>query len=236
MIGKILRLTMPVLLISIIYVAGCREIEGPQGPQGEQGPQGGQGPQGEQGPQGAQGEQGPQGDQGPQGEPGQDGNANVIVREVQLSNSDYANSTITILTGPSSTLGRNAKTATVDEPLVTESILENGMVLAYMKMPIGHSTTNFRWGPLPFSILNFNGTYHFKYTYGYELNRVLFQYYFEPNGDNSAPNVYNSNVPPQTYKYVIISGHVGARMALSRVNLEDHDAVMAFLETLEERE
>lgn len=204
---------------------------GPEGPRGEQGPRGLTGETGATGPQGQRGPQGLQGPAGPQGPAGQDGNANVIVKTISLTNSNYVNGSYSVKTGASSAIGYSAKIANVNEPAITESIFNNGLVLAYMKVPTGLTTNANQWAPLSFSINSVNGVYQIVYAMTHALERITFYYFFLRNTEGTIPNISTTTVPPQEYKYVIISGSVAGRLKSSRVDLNDYQAIMQFLDS-----
>lgn len=235
--------------------------QGPQGEQGEQGPQGEQGEQGEQGPQGEQGEpgrpgtpgrqgepgqqgapgkqgipgqQGAPGPQGEKGDPGADGIVQIIAKTITLTNTDYVNGTYSVMT-TTGNLQMNsilARVATIDDPDITQDVMDNGMVLVYMRVPVNSSFSNYMWTGLPFHYQGLEGAvtvYHRNYNFGYYLNKLSIAYYFSRNYEGNIPVVYNVTVPTQTYRYLIINGHVAGRMANARIDLSNLEAVEAFL-------
>lgn len=74
------------------------------------------------GPQGAQGEQGPAGAQGESGEDGETGTANVIY-------SDW------IVSGFEDDIMSTSSTFEIDAPLLTDEIINNGVILVYGRTP-----------------------------------------------------------------------------------------------------
>lgn len=210
---------------------GEQGAQGEQGPRGERGPQGPQGPLGQQGPQG---EQGPQGPQGPQGDPGADGIIQIISKTITLTNADYANGTYGVMT-TTGNLQMNsilAKVATIDDPAITQDVMDNGMVLVYMRVPVNSQFNQSMWTGLPFHYQGLEGAvtvYHRNYNFGYYLNKLSIAYYFSRNYEGNIPVVYNVTVPTQTYRYLIISGQIAGRLASARIDLSNIDAVEAFL-------
>jgi hypothetical protein len=210
------RHSIIIILCSLLVIASC---EGPAGPEGPQGPAG------------LQGEPGVQGETGEQGPPGEDGNANVIVKTITLTNENYVNGFYSVKTGATSSMGVQARLAHIDEPDITTDIENNGLVLAYIKVPIGLSALNTQWHPLPFRPTSFNGVYFMNYTYAYYEDRITFYLYFTQNRDGTVPSINNFNVPSQDYKYVIISGSVAGKMNNQNIDIENVLEVDKFLRT-----
>jgi hypothetical protein len=209
-----------VLTIVVVCFFGCGLLEGPEGPPGDQGPQG---------VKGEQGEQGSPGEQGPQGPAGEDGNANVIVKTLSLTNANYNNDFYSVKTGATSSAGIQARVAYIEDEDITTDIIENGLVLAYIRVPIGLSALNTQWTNLPFRHISSSGVFIVNYTYGYFNNQISFSFYFTRNMDGTIPQINGFTVPSQDYKYVIIKGSIAARMANARVNFNDLHAVEDFL-------
>lgn len=236
------------LLIALIFCffTSCDLFEGPEGPEGPQGIQGEQGEQGPVGPQGEigrqgtpgrQGEVGQQGAPGAQGEkgaPGEDGVIKMIAKVVTLTNADYANGTYGVMT-TTGNLQMNsilAKVATIDDPDINFDVLINGMVLVYMQVPVNSSFSQSMWTGLPFHYQGLEGAvtvYHRNYNFGYYLNKLAIAYYFSRNYEGNIPVVYNTTVPTQTFRYLIISGNIAGRLANARIDLNNMEAVEAFL-------
>ncbi|WP_373497454.1 hypothetical protein [Aquiflexum sp.] len=216
---------------------GERGEQGPRGLQGEQGPRGERGPQGPQGPlggQGPQGEQGPQGPQGPQGEAGADGKVQIISKIVTLTNADYVNGTYGMMTTTNNTSMNAifAKLSTINDPAITQDVFDNGMVLVYMRVPVNSSFSAWMWTGLPFHYQGLEGAvtvYHRNYNFGYNLNKIIISYYFSRNYEGFIPLVYDQIVPTQTFRYLIINGDISGRLANARIDLNNPDAVEAFL-------
>jgi hypothetical protein len=159
--------------------------------------EGGAGPPGPPGPPGAE---------GPQGPSGADGNADVTVKTRTLTNADYVNDFFSVRTGPTSSSGIQARVVHVDDPDITADVIENGMVTAYMEVPVGLSALNLQWHPLPFEIPAFNSVYNVHFTSAHREGRITFYYYFVRNQEGTIPSINGANVPTQRFKYVIIPG------------------------------
>jgi hypothetical protein len=203
-------------ILAFILFTSCNLVEGPQGPEGAQGIQGDQGPQGEQ------------------GEPGSDGVLQIISKTVVLTNSEYVNGTYGVMTTTNNTSLNAifAKVATIDVPEITQDVLDNGMVLVYMRVPLNASFSNSMWTGLPFHYQGLEGSvtvYHRNYNFGYYLNKISIFYYFSRNYEGFIPLIYDQTVPTQTFKYLVISSDVAAMMTDVMIDLSNHDAVEAFL-------
>jgi hypothetical protein len=170
---------------------GVDGIQGPKGDNGEDGEDGATGPQGPQGEQGEQGPEGPQGPQGPQGPAGTGGGASTTViysKWFTLGASEWADSTLPPEIGAQQ-ITRAFKTA----PSITESILDSGIVLSYIR----HSTIIGNQ-LLPYQI----------YTYVINFSPLpgrLIYYLADPATQNAA-----GIFPPDDfeYRYIIIPGNV----------------------------
>jgi hypothetical protein len=168
--------------------------------------------------------------QGPEGPAGQDGNANVITKIIELTNDDYVNGYYSVKTGPSSSLGYQARLAHIDDDDITQEIAEDGLVMAYMKVPVGLSSSNLQWHPLPFNLLSFDGVYYTNYAYTYLEGRITFYFYFQRNfEDGTMPGISGYSVPPQEYKYVIISADGVSAMESLRIDTNDAEEVDRYL-------
>lgn len=220
----------------VFLFAGCSLFEGPEGPQGDPGPQGEQGLQGEQGeegPQGEQGEQGPQGEQGEKGEPGapgEDGNANVLVKTISVANSNYEDDYLSAKHSNNTLFFFPAKVAKIEDPDITEDIIDNGLVLAYIEVPVGLAFNPSQWTSLPYTYRHLNQIYSGNYSSAYSPGTFTLYFYFTRNMDGSMPNIRDWEVPTNRIKYIIISGNVTAQMSNARIDLSDFEAVAEYLE------
>jgi hypothetical protein len=123
---KFRLLSLFALAVTFI-VASCTK-EGPEGPAGATGPQGpvgGTGPAGAAGTPGGIGPQGPVGPIGPQGVPG---TANVIY-SAWVPEGTYADTVMASL----NVGGGNARRFIVTAPSLSQAIIDNGVVLTYIK-------------------------------------------------------------------------------------------------------
>jgi len=244
-------LSLARLLIALIFFSNisCGLLEAPEGEQGPQGVQGEQGRQGEQGPAGPQGAQGQQGEAGPQGTPGQqgaqgvqgekgdpgaDGVIKMKAKVITLTNDDYVNGTYGVMTTTGNLSMNNilARVATIDDPDINTDVLINGMVLVYMRVPLNASFSSSKWTGLPFHFEGLAGSgtvYSRNYNFGYYLNKLDISYYFARNYEGDIPSVYTVTVPTQTFRYLIMSGNVAGRLANARIDLNNMEAVEAFL-------
>jgi hypothetical protein len=155
--------------LALVVFIGC---EGPEGPQGDQGPQG---------------EQGIQGIQGEQGDPG---TANVIYSDWATLDGSWRDSTI---------FGANFKVNHLNAPSLTQDIMDNGVVLCYVKY-LTHIVA------LPYT----NNTY----TLGFhiDLGRIVFS---TLKTDYTGGVVLSSNM---NFRYVLIPGGVAASGTKSTID------------------
>ena len=120
---KLRLLSLLLLAITFIFV-NCTK-EGPEGPAGATGPQGPTGNTGATGPQGPTGATGPQGPQGPAGPAG---TANVIYTAWQAPVNSWRDSSM---------LTVNYRVNHFTSTSITQSVLDQGVVLAYMRYTSG---------------------------------------------------------------------------------------------------
>ncbi len=157
-----------------------------------------------EGPVGPAGPQGPEGPAGPQGPAGEDGTAGTIVREITLGNDDYLDGEISLKIGDGAYQNRPAKVAEIEDEAITPSVMEDGLVLVYMKHRAGEGEDE--WRLLPERFLSFDEVYHIVYNAGYSTGKIRFYYYFERNRDGTMPDIRDAIVPDQAFRYVIIPG------------------------------
>jgi len=153
---------------------------------------------------GADGTNGINGEQGPQGPAG---NSNVIVKQATLDNSDYSYSSFgsELLTG--GYLYRFSKKATITEAAITQDIIDNGVVLVYLKTPISLGNAQYTWTPLPFSYLNSGNLYYTVWQIKIGLGYIDIHVFFETNNGGQIPEINTTNINTRTFKYVIMSGN-----------------------------
>ena len=154
---------------------------------------------------GVDGKDGINGEQGPQGPTG---NANVVIKQVTLDNASYSNSSYGMETTSGSYIGRFSKKARISDAAITADVIDNGIVLVYMKTPTGLGSTTYTWTPLPASILALYSGYSDVWQTKVGAGYIDIHFYFEPNApDVVLPNINTATVNTRTFKYVIISGN-----------------------------
>lgn len=206
---------MPVLFI-ILLIGSCSKDEGPAGPQGPVGPQG---------EQGIPGDDGEKGDQGEPGEDGSDGNANVVVKTITIADEHYVDDYLSGKHTDNTLFFFPAKIADIEDTDITEDIVSDGMVLAYIQVPVGLGFSPTQWVSFPYSYRHINQIYTGNYTFGYRLNTISVAFYFTRNMDGTMPNIRDWTVATNSIKYVIISGNDAASMANAKVDLSNLKAV-----------
>jgi hypothetical protein len=203
----------------LFLFTGCSMFEGPEGPQG---------PQGEQG---VPGEEGPQGEIGPQGEKGDPGNANVLIKTITITNQDYIDDYLSAKHSNNTLFFFPAKIANIEDPDISEDIVNNGLVLAYILVPIGLGFNPTQWTSLPYTYRHINQIYTGNYSSAYSLNTFSLAFYFTRNTEGSMPDIRDWTVPDNSIKYVIISGNVAGRLSNARIDLSNFHVVEEFLKT-----
>lgn len=150
---------LAVPLLALSVFTGCEGPEGPEGPQGEQGEQG---------------------EQGIQGIPGATGTANVIYSEWLPLEGDWRDSTI---------FGANFKVNHLNAPLLTQDIMDNGVILCYCSY-LSHVV------PLPYTNNSYTLAFHI------DLGKIIFT---TLKTDYTGGVVLTSSI---RYRYVLIPGGV----------------------------
>ena len=155
--------------------------------------------------------------------------ATVESGSFSLENGDYENSYFSITTGPVSAFGRSAKVATIEIPAITEQVFNEGLILVYMKIPVGLTTTATQWTQVPFEILSFEGDYLINFASAYEIGKLRIHYFFEKVNDAAViPNVFTETVPNYEFKYVIVydmTKAAGARVQSLGIDYSDYQQV-----------
>jgi hypothetical protein len=159
---------------------------------GDDGAQGPAGPQGAQGPAGATGAQGPAGATGATGATGAAGSANVISSSwLSVSMSDWKDTTMTNIP-PAQRVIKSA-------PMLTQPILDNGVILVYIKS-VQEATIN----QLPFTYSNASPRVH---NYIPQLGGIILYEYAIDGSGGVASTDYQ-------YRYILIPGGLNdGRMA-----------------------
>ena len=167
---------------------GEQGLQGPQGEQGEQGLEGPQGPQGEQGEQGPEGPQGPQGEQGEQGPEGPPGTANVMYSAwIPFNTNNWKKVT---------EFGRETQLFEITESLITNDILNSGLVYVYIKFGGAPQPR-----PLPFTGYVLSTTKEQHLWYRLVLGKIVIV--FHNLNEETDPGTFGSG---NQYRYIIIPG------------------------------
>lgn len=201
-----------VLLLMFLF-GSCSMSEGPEGPVGPQGQQG------------IPGDDGEKGDQGEPGDDGKDGNANVVVKTITVADEDYIDDYLSAKHTDNTLFFFPAKVANIEDTDITEDIVSNGTVLAYIEVPVGLGFSPTQWVSLPYSYRHINQIYTGNYSSGYRLNTISISFYFTRNMDGTMPDIRDWTVATNSIKYVIISGNDAAKMSNAKVDLGNLRAV-----------
>jgi hypothetical protein len=106
---------------------------------------------------------------------------------------------------------------------VTQSVLDDGMVLVYMQpSPVNNPN---QWAPLPYQ---FDSSFGYTYNYVYVTapGQVTLHYFFIQT-DNTAtlPTLSTYNDEVRKFKIVTVTGETGVFMAQHHVNLNNYEEV-----------
>lgn len=178
---------------------------------------------------GCEGPTGPEGLQGTPGEDGVDGNANVLVKTITVTNQNYVDDYLSAKHSNNTLFFFPAKIANIEDPDITEDIVANGLVLAYIRVPIGLGFEPSQWTILPYSYRHVNQIYTGNYSSAYSLNTFSLAFYFTRNMEGTMPDIRNWTVPDNSIKYVIISGSEMAQMSNSKVDFKNLEALEAYI-------
>ena len=185
--------SLSLLLIALSFVLVNCTKEGPEGPAGANGAQGPAGANGATGPAGPTGPSGPAGPTGPTGPQGPAGTANVIYAPWASS----ANWNLENFFGK--TVRRNTRSA----PGITQSILDQGVVLVY-----GRFNVNAGVFTVPYTAFNITQSVMQIIDARLVLNNIDLRFYND--ADNNDPGTLSGT----EFRYVIIPGGVaGGRSA-----------------------
>ena len=173
------------------------------------------------------------GDPGQDGAPGADGapgNSVNVSDSFKLVNADYANGYWSVETGGGSALGFSAKVATVNIPKITQKVFNSGTVLVYLKVPNGLVATSTQYTLLPFSIGSFSTGYLTNIKFAYETGKLRIYYYYQRTDVAGAapPDIFSTTVPTYSFRYVILPGAEGYRLAAPPVDYSDYEAVVKY--------
>ncbi len=192
---------LSLLALAIAFIAVSCTKEGPAGPAGATGAQGPGGPTGAQGPQGPTGPQGPNGATGATGPQGPPGTANVIYSSWASEPANWGADTTML-----SLNGGIAKRFIVTAPSLSQTILDQGVILCYMKggvtsgNPVALAVNFSQVNPFPNNILTVD--------YRATLNKITYIFYLL-NNLNSPIVFTNLNGGTAAFRYVLIPGAVG---------------------------
>lgn len=151
------------------------------------------------------GPEGPQGSPGPQGPTGEPGSSSVRSKTIKLTNAQWGNSTTThwFNTSAGVAVGHNARYVDINEALITQAIMNNGLVQVYF-MPYDGVTA---YTNLPYSRQNAQLTYNINVDYTYQLGKLRLLFFLTGSyGAPATPNVATWTIPSYTFKYIIIPG------------------------------
>ncbi len=193
------RLLSLLLLAFSFILVNCTK-EGPEGPAGATGAQG---PTGATGATGPQGPQGPSGPAGPQGPIGPTGTANVIYGSWISEPANWGADTVML-----SVNGGTAKRFIVACPNLSQTILDQGVILCYMR---GGVTSNNPVvlaqlfpspAPAPNNLLSVD--------YRATLNKITYIFYLPLNAYAPIPFT-NLNGGTAAFRYILIPGGLAGR-------------------------
>ncbi len=210
-----LKLFVKVLVLFALIAVSCSKDGtegpmGPQGPQGETGVQGAKGDPGEigpEGPQGSQGDAGEDGTDGKDGTNGEDGNANVSVGTVVLTNADWLwNSSYSFSYGTGTTTIFFTRYVNLNVPEIDAKIDDTGLVLVYFK-----PTASGGWQPLPFQFPSFGNDYDTHIVYETSVGNIRFHYFWRANQGTVPSGLDSYTIGNYPIKYVIIEGNLIAK-------------------------
>ena len=187
---KFTSLSLLLLAISFIVV-NCTK-EGPEGPAGANGAQGPTGATGATGATGTTGATGPQGPVGPAGPQGPAGTANVIYSPWFADASLTWSDSLFLLVG-------NAYHAIKTAPGVTQNILDQGVVLTFLRDSPGNGSTV--W-PIPHEFF-YSGQGTLQVTFLPGLGKICFYIANLTTGNYNLQLRYGGDL-----RYVIIPGGV----------------------------
>ena len=194
---KFSLLSLLLLAFSFILI-NCTK-EGPEGPAGATGAQGPTGLTGPTGPTGPIGPSGPSGPTGPTGPQGPAGTANVIYSAWATEPANWGADTAML-----SLNGGNAKRFIVTAPSLSQSILDQGVILCYFR---GGVTSNNPVAlpyniPLPLAAPNNIETVDYRAS----LNKITYVFYILNN--TAAPITFTNINSGGQFRYVLIPGVV----------------------------
>ncbi len=196
------------LLASSFILVNCTK-EGPEGPAGATGSQG---PAGATGAAGAAGAAGATGPAGATGVAGPAGTANVVYSAWVTEPANWGADTVML-----SLNGGNAKRFIVTAPSLSQAVLDQGVILTYMR---GGVTSN---NPiaLPYNIPLALAAPNNIETVDYRasLNKITYIFYILNN--TSAPIAFTNVNSGAQFRYVLIPGGVAGGRGVSTEKMAD---------------
>lgn len=205
-----------ILIGSLIFTAGCGK-DGTIGPNGSKG---------DKGDMGDTGDNGATGSTGPKGATGATGNANVKTDLFTVASADWTyNSIYWFDTGVGTSQGYYTRFYDRPNTLITQDLLNTGMVLVFMQSAPSASTK--QWVPIP---LTFKGTgdYTFNYAFETKIGSVRLHFYFV-KGTVDPPVLTSYTIPVHQFKVIAVSGTQKVGMVKNHINVNDFVQVSKYL-------
>ena len=166
------------------------------------------------------------GSEGPAGPAGPPGNADVTTGTFTIDPDDYTND-FWYFPVDGGTQGNPARVATVDVPAITAEIVNEGVVLVYLRVPSGPTGPSTHWALLPFHQGGFGGGYLVSIKAAVTAGQIRVGYAHEVTDDGTTPpDVYTAALPTYEFRWVAIAGTPPSN-AIQFGKLGDPDAVMA---------
>ena len=194
---------LSLLALAITFLAVSCTKEGPEGPAGAtgaQGPTGSTGSTGPAGPTGPTGPAGPTGPVGPQGATGPQGPAGTanVIYSAWINEGPWADTVMNSLAVPPA---GNAKRMIVTAPSLSQAILDQGIIVAYLRWTISNNNPV----GLPFTFVN--GTTVVDLGIRPALNKII--YYFWIPANSTVPVGFGNLGAGAQVRYVVVPGGVG---------------------------
>lgn len=147
------------------------------------------------------------GPQGPQGITGASGSSSVRTKKITLTNAQWGAGTtthwFTYTTGTAT--GWAARYVDITEPIITQAIMDNGLVQVYFTPDV--TTGSQAFTNLPYSHNNSTRTFNFNVDYTYQMGKIRLYFFLSSDaGAPLPPAVAGWDIPSYTFKYIIIPG------------------------------
>jgi hypothetical protein len=198
------------LLAVTLSLTGCSKSSGPVGPAGAQGSTGAA---------------------GVQGSPGPEGNANVQVKTLSVTNAQWLwNANYEFQTSPGSYTEYFTRYYDAAFSEVTQGILDSGMVLVYF-IPNTIDNDN-QWAPLPYQFTDESGYFNYEMAFETMPGKVRLHFFFVPlNASATIPTLSTYDIVTYKFKMITLSGSVVTSMNKAHVNWNNYAAVSNFIST-----